>query len=138
MNPENPIVKLCVAGMKAESEGQMEEARLLFLQAWDQSKDDYEACISAHYVARHQQTPEETLQWNQLSLEKAKAINDERVQGFYPSLYLNLGKAHEELGDLKQARACYELAAACLTDVSSGRYRDVVQDGIQRGLQRVS
>jgi hypothetical protein len=35
----------------------------------------------------------------------------EYVQQFYPSLYLNMGKAHEDLGNLKDARRFYALAA---------------------------
>ena len=104
MDRDNPIVKLCVDGMKAESEGTMDDARRLFVQAWEQSKNDFEACIAAHYVARHQKTLEEALHWNKEALDRADAVNDERVHGFYPSLYLNLGNAHEDLGNWEQAR----------------------------------
>ncbi len=137
MNPANPIVKLCVEGMRAETEGRIDEARLLFIQAWEESKNDYDACIAAHYVARHQKTPEEILRWNQESLDRADALNDERMQDFYPSLYLNLGKAHEDLGNREMARKCYELAAARMNGLPGGRYGDVVRDGIKRRLQRV-
>jgi tetratricopeptide (TPR) repeat protein len=137
MDPANPIVKLCVEGMRAETEGRIDEARLLFIQAWEESKNDYDACIAAHYVARHQKTPEEILRWNQESLDRADALNDERVQDFYPSLYLNLGKAHEDLGNREMARKYYELAAARMNGLPAGRYGDVVRDGIKRGLQRV-
>ena len=138
MDPDNPIVRLCVEGMKAEMEGRTDEARQLFMQAWEQSKDDYDACISAHYVARHQKTPEEILRWNQESLDRAEAVNDARVHGFYPSLYLNMGKAHEDLGNREQARRHYELAVTKMSSLPDGKYGDVVRDGIKRGLQRVS
>ena len=39
---------------RPSSKRKHDEASLLFMQAWDQSRDDYEACIAAHYVARHQ------------------------------------------------------------------------------------
>jgi tetratricopeptide (TPR) repeat protein len=137
MDPENPIIMLCVAGMKAEMEGRKDEARLLFLQAWEQRKDDFEACIAAHYVARHQETAKETLRWNQVSLDRADAVSDERVQGFYPSLYLNMGKAYEDLGNPREAKRYYELAAATMSNVPEGRYGSMVRDGVKRGLQRV-
>jgi tetratricopeptide (TPR) repeat protein len=137
MDPANPIVKLCVEGMRAETEGRIDEARLLFIQAWEESKNDYDACIAAHYVARHQKTPEEILRWNQESLDRADALNDERMQDFYPSLYLNLGKAHEDLGNREMARKYYELAAARMNGLPGGRCGDVVRDGIKRRLQRV-
>ena len=138
MDPDNPVVKLCVDGMKAEAEGRMDEAHMFFVQAWEQSKNDFEACIAAHYVARHQKTLEETLDWNKESLDRADAVNDERVQSFYPSLYLNMGKAYENLGNWEQAKRHYELAAAKMSNLPpEGRYGNVVRDGIKRGLQRV-
>ena len=76
------------------------------------SQDDYEACIAAHYVARHQPNPQETLRWNQEALSRAQALDDERIQAFYPSLYLNMGQSYEVLGDLTEAKRYYDLAAA--------------------------
>ena len=137
MDPNNPVVKLCAAGMQAEAEGRPNDALLLFLQAWQQSTDDYEACVAAHYVARHQKTPQESLRWNQESLDRADAVNEERVRDFYPSLYLNMGKSYEDIGDRREACRNYQLAAARLSGLSEGRYRDVVRDGIARGLERV-
>jgi hypothetical protein len=65
-------------------------------------------------------------------------VGDERVHGFYPSLYLNLGKAHEDLGHKDEARKFYELASTKMAELPQGRYADVVSDGVQRALQRVS
>jgi tetratricopeptide (TPR) repeat protein len=138
MDPDNPVVKLCVEGMNAEADGKPNEALLLFMRAWDQSKDDYEACIAAHYVARQQKALSDVLRWNQASLDRADAVSDERVAGFYPSLYLNMGKAHEDLGNLEQAKTYYELAFAKIDNLPSGPYSEVVRKGIARGLKRVS
>src|SRR5690349_3606961 len=99
MDPNNPVVKLCVEGMQAETAGRGEDARRLFAQAWEASQDDFEACIAAHYVARHQESLEETLRWNQEALRCADAVGDDRICDFYPSLYLNLGRSYEVLGD---------------------------------------
>jgi hypothetical protein len=46
MDTNNPVVKLFTDGMKAEMEGKPEEARQLFMRAWEESKDDYDACIA--------------------------------------------------------------------------------------------
>ena len=43
IDPNNPVVKLCIAGMQAEGEGDHELARGLFVQAWGVAGDDYEA-----------------------------------------------------------------------------------------------
>ena len=138
MDPENAVVKLCAQGMEAEFAGRPVEARDLFVRAWEASRDDYEASIAAHFVARHQATPEETLRWNQQALARADAVADDRVRGFYPSLYLNLGHSHEQLGDADEARRFYDLAAASATDLPPGPYGDTVRDGIARGLERVA
>ena len=138
LDPDNPIVKLCVAGMRAEGEGRLDQAAELFQQAWAARHDDLEACIAAHYLARHQSTPEDTLRWNEEALARAEAVGGERVQGFYASLYLNLGHSHEGLGHTAEARRFYDLAAGQLEAVPAGRYGDVVRGGIENGRLRVS
>jgi tetratricopeptide (TPR) repeat protein len=111
MDANNPVIKLCIAGTQAEFAGRLEAACELYRQAWEASADDYEACITAHYMARCQATPEETLRWNQVALERADAVNDDRVRDFYPSLYLNMGRSYELLGDQDEAAKYYALAA---------------------------
>lgn len=137
MDPNNPVVKLCVEGMQAEGAGRHDEARALFTRAWDTRTDDWEACMAAHYLARHQPTPEETLRWNQEALDRANAVTDDRVHGFYPSLYLNLGHSHEQLGNLAEARRFYDLAAASSAALPEDRYGGVVRQGIERGKSRI-
>src|ERR1700738_898311 len=98
IDPNNPGVRLCAEGIRAEMAGKRDEATRLYQEAWEARKDDDEACIVAHYLARVQQTPNDVLNWNHKSLGYADAVNDERVAAFYASLYLNLGKAYEDLG----------------------------------------
>ncbi len=108
---DNPVIKLCLEGTQAEFRGRMDEAQRLYQRAWEISTDDYEACIAAHYVARHQPTLQETLRWNQIALDHAEAAPDDRVGKFYPSLYLNLGRSYERLGDQAEAQRYYDRAA---------------------------
>ena len=138
MDPANPIIKLCIAGMQAEAQGRPAEARGLFTQAWATHTDDFEACIAAHYLARHQSTPEETLRWNELALTHAEQVGDERVQGFYPSLYLNLGYSHEVLGQDSEARRYYALAAEHAAALPDDAYGDVVRNGLEGARQRMA
>ncbi len=137
MDPNNPVVKLCAAGMQAEGEGRPAAARDLFMQAWAACQDDYEACIAADFVARQQASLEETLRWNQAALDRAQAVGDDRVEGFYPSLYLNLGRSYEVLGDLDAARTYYDLAAAKLDTLGAGRYGDTARYGIAAAQDRI-
>jgi tetratricopeptide (TPR) repeat protein len=98
-------------GTRAEFQGKVEEARALYQKAWKARRDDYEACVAAHYVARFQAAPEDILFWNQEALKHANAVNDDSVKEFYPSLYLNLGRSYELIGNQAEAQQFYELAA---------------------------
>lgn len=111
MNTDSPTIKLCLEGIQAEFKGKLDDARTLFWQAWEASGNDYDACIAAHYVARYQKSPQDTLHWNQEALARAEAVGDDRVQGFYPSLYVNLGHSYEMLGNQDEAKRYYNLAA---------------------------
>jgi hypothetical protein len=46
-----------------------------------------------------------------VALARAEAVGDERVRCFYPSLYLNLGQAYEDLGNQAEAQKYYALAS---------------------------
>lgn len=137
VDPNNPVVKLCARGMRAECEGRSDLAKRLFEQAWTERSGDYDACVAAHYLARHQDSPQATLRWNQAALTYADVVGDERVAGFYPSLYLNLGHAYEQLGDRDQAARHYQLAAERAGQLPEGSYADMVRDAIARGQQRI-
>jgi tetratricopeptide (TPR) repeat protein len=137
MDPNNPIVKLCAQGIEIEMKGDRAEARSLFLQAWELRKDDVDACIAAHYVARHQETLTETLRWNELALTHALNASAESIRSFYPSLYLNLGKSYEDLGDIARARELYEQGAQSIDEVPEGGYGGIVRQGLHNALQRV-
>ena len=137
MDPNNPVARLCVRGMECEAQGLLSDASRLFLSAWNQSTNDFERCIAAHYVARHQKDPLEALRWNQLSLDHANAVCDGRVHGFYPSLYLNLGKAYEDLGNKDDAKRFYAKSASVLEVLPEGRYGSVIRDAVNRALLRL-
>lgn len=112
MDTNNPVIALCVAGSRAELEGRRVDAYALYARAWETAQDDYEACIAAHYMARSTADPQEVFRWNREALDRAKAVNDGRVDSFYPSLYLNMGRSHELLGEQAEAERYYALAAA--------------------------
>jgi len=135
MDPDNPVVRLCVQGMAAEAEGRDGDARGHFREAWDAAADDYGKCVAAHYLARHQPTPAETLRWNQECLDRADAVGDDRVRGFYASLHVNMGSAYRALGDTDRAREHYGHAAAHIGDVPPGGYADWTRFGIADGLR---
>lgn len=111
-NPNNNVVKRCLQGMAMEEKGETEEASELFLQAWHEATYDFEKFISAHYVARHQKTISEKLKWLETALRFALQIDDDTVRSAFPSLYTNIAKCHEDLGDPDEAKKNHELAAS--------------------------
>jgi len=111
MDLRNPVVQLCAQGTQAEFDGRIDDAKALYARAWESARDDFEACVAAHYVARRQDNPAETMRWNEVALARANAVADDRVQSFYPSLYVNLGHSHEMMGNLSEARRYYKMAA---------------------------
>ena len=130
IDPNNPVVLLCVAGM--EREGEPEEARRLFKQAWDARRNDYDAAIAAHYLARHQPTPHDTLRWNALAVTHAERVVDGRTTELFPSLYLNLASSLTALGRLDEARAIIAQAKERLESLRADGYRDFLAHGISR------
>ena len=71
IDPANPVVALCAAGMAIE--GDADAARQLFEQAWSARQDDYDASIAAHFLARHQPTVESRVRWNALAAQIGRA-----------------------------------------------------------------
>ncbi|RAJ74960.1 rifampin ADP-ribosylating transferase [Chitinophaga dinghuensis] len=109
-SPFNNVVKLCLQGMSMEEKGEPEEAKKLFLQAWNEATNDLEKFLSAHYVARHQQTVTDKLKWLEASLDHALKINDDTVKSAFPALYLNIAQCYEELSQPEKAKENAELA----------------------------
>lgn len=55
-DPNNKINQLCAKGMEMEAK-QPDEAKTLFLQAWNEAANDFEKFTAAHmlHVIKHQQ-----------------------------------------------------------------------------------
>ena len=126
--------------MRAESKGDPDEARDLFERAWAVAADDYDRCVAAHFLARHQPSPAENLRWNEEALRLADAVaatDPERVRSFYPSLHLNVGYAWEVVGQTDTARRHYTLAAQGFADLPDGPYGDMIRGGVVEGLRRL-
>lgn len=103
----DPVISLCQQGIAAAVAGRRDLAAALYRQAWDAHSDAYQAAVAAHYIASLEADPHQALHWHSLALERAQAA-DARVQSYFPSLWLNLGKAHQDLGAHAEARDCYQ------------------------------
>ena len=135
IDPSNPVVALCAEGMSRE--GTPADALRLFEQAWALRRDDYDAAIAAHFIARHQPTLAATLHWNMLAIRHAEAVSDGRASALFPSLYLNLGDAQANAGDVMAGAESVRHAAAHLAALPRDGYREFVALGIRRLAARL-
>jgi hypothetical protein len=136
IDPTNPVVALCAEGMAAE--GTPAEALIIFERAWAARRDDFDAAVAAHFVARHQPTPAETLHWNELAVRHAEAVGDGRAAELLASLYLNLADAQANVGDVAAAAVSARDAAAHLAALPPSGYREFVALGVGRLITRLS
>jgi tetratricopeptide (TPR) repeat protein len=135
IDSNNTVVALCAAGMAIE--GDTPAARRLFEQAWEVRRDDYDASIAAHFLARHQTTVEDRLAWNIRAARHAEVVADDRARELKASLYLNLADAYLAVGDSAEARAAIRRAAESLDDLPVDGYRDFVKRGIDGLVRRL-
>jgi hypothetical protein len=119
-------------------EGTLAEARPLFEQAWAARRNDYEASVAAHFLARHQPTAADTLKWNLVAVRHAEAVPDGGAAELMASLYLNLGDSYLATGERERASVAVERAAASLDALPAGGYRGFVQSGIEGLRQRIA
>ena len=137
-DPDNHVVKLCAQGMGLEGEGKNDDALKLFQKAWDETTNDLEKFIAAHYVARHQKTLTDKLKWDETALHFALKTDNEMMKASYPSLYLNIAKCYEDLEDFNTAIKHYELALSHITLLPNDGYGNMIKAGIKKGIERVS
>lgn len=136
-DPGNKIVQLCAQGMMLEGEGRQEEAFRHFEQAWNESANNHERSIAAHYVARHQKTIEDKLKWDRIALEMALQSDHAGIKDAYPSFYLNIAKCYEDLKDFENAGNNYARALSCSSALPDDGYNTMIRKGILAGLERI-
>lgn len=120
-----------------EGKGKPEQAKALFIQAWNESVSDFERLTAAHYVARHQPSVADKLKWDESALTLALKINDDRVKSLFPSLFLNVGKCFEDLNDLENALKNYRLGLSFTDQSPENGYESMIRTGILNGIARV-
>ena len=136
-DPLNPVVQLCAKGIETEYSGDLAKAKALYQQAWQMANNDLEFLTAAHYLARVQSDPREALRWNLTALEYASKTEDQDVTSFYPSLYLNVAKSHEDLGNFQEAYDNYLIADNYAHNLPDDGYSNMIRKGIGAGLERI-
>ena len=134
---DNKVVQLCAKGMEMEGQKNLPEAIRFFDEAWNIASNDFEKFTAAHYVARHQQSVSEKLNWDKLALEHALKIDDAGMKETLPSLYLNIGKCYEDLGDMENAKSNYHTALTFEGFLPENGYGKIIKAGISNAIERV-
>lgn len=135
-DPENPVMQLCAAGMQVD--GEPAKALALFEQAWAARRDDFDASVAAHFMARHQPTADATREWNERALQHADALTDDRAMPLVPSLCLNLAESYRLDARVDEAEALVRRGLAVLDQLpSDDGYAQFVRSGLDRLLQRL-
>lgn len=111
-SPFNKVVKRCLQGMHLEDQDKPEEARILFLQAWNEATDDFEKYLSAYYLARRQNNVSDKLSWLKTSIQFALNVNDNTVKSAFPAIYANIANCYEILGDPIKSKEYCELSSS--------------------------
>ncbi|AYN42453.1 hypothetical protein D9753_30210 [Streptomyces dangxiongensis] len=122
--------------------GDREEARSRFLDLWAELGEDgapLHRCTLAHYLADTQDDPADELAWDLRALSAAEELSDGRaagdpdsVQGFLPSLHLNLAADYVKLGRADAARSHLRRARGAAGHLADDGYGAGVRSAISR------
>ncbi|MFD1323772.1 hypothetical protein [Micromonospora sonneratiae] len=130
--------------------GQTGPAREQLTALWERvgaDGDPFHRCAVAHYLADLQDDPADELAWNLRALEAVDTLTDERlqryhsslqVQGFMPSLHLNLAEDYRRLGQLDEAREHLARAEESLSALSKDDYSEMIRGGIRRAAEALA
>lgn len=131
-NVVDPVSSLCSIGMEYEFVGDFKNAMFLYKKAWEISETNYQKCVAAHYMARHQKNIKSKLQWNLLALKNARKIKFEMVKSFYPSLYINIGQNYKDLNKTKIAERYYAFAKNSIKYLPKNSYGSSIRKIIKK------
>jgi hypothetical protein len=147
--PPDPIMSRIGEGIVLSQAGDHRGAQLIFEEIWTTlgpEGDPFHRCAVAHSMADVQTNAREELLWDQRALEAADAVSDERaraggvagVQGFYPSLHLNLADVYLRLGAAERAREHLGAGQATVGALSDDGYGRMITNGLTRLAERIN
>jgi tetratricopeptide (TPR) repeat protein len=99
-------------GRVFNSSKQIEQARPLFLAAWEAAQaqhEDFYAIDAAHMLAIVE-PPQQRLEWNLRALALAEQSRQPRAQKWLGSLYNNIGWAYHDMGKYQHALEIFQKA----------------------------
>ncbi|MEV6119778.1 hypothetical protein AB0M23_04485 [Streptomyces sp. NPDC052077] len=130
--------------------GDPDGARTRLLELWATigvTGDPLHRCTLAHYLADLHEHPAEALTWDVRALDAADAMTDRRVrdhdaglrvEGFRPSLHLNLADDHRRLGSFEAAAHHIEAARTHTPALPRDPYGNGIRDAIQQVAEAIT
>jgi hypothetical protein len=131
-------------GIARGQQGDAAAARAIFAEVWQlvgPDGDPFHRCAVAHSMADVQDDPAEELVWDLRALDAVGSLTDERlrtagvagsVDGFRPSLHLNLADVYRRLGQPDRASEHVRLGRVTLPHLPDDGYRAMISDGLER------
>jgi hypothetical protein len=137
LDTDNPIVILCATAEEHRVAGDLDRARALLRQAWEDASTPWERAVAAHYVAGIQPAPAGRHHWHRTAMDEARlaeAEDADSVRELWPSLHLAFAGSLEDVGSPDRAAEEYRAAldaAAALGGAGEG-YARAAEDGLRR------
>ena len=143
-HPADPVMARIVAAVQRAYEGDAAGARDDFDLIWRElgpDGDPLHRVTAAHYAADVQDEPRDELAWDLDALGAAEEVTDARardyhadlaIEGFFPSLHLNLAEDYRTLGDLTAARRHIAAARERVSALPEDGYGAMIRSGIDR------
>lgn len=107
---KNKIIGLCMLGMNMEEQGDSEGAMAILIKALNESTDDFEKFVATYQIAKYEKNIPEKLKWLEKSLQYAIKSEDYGIKSTLPTIYFDIAKCYEELGESEKAKINYELS----------------------------
>ncbi len=140
----DPVMVRIMAAVERSQSGDAAGARADFAVIWGDvgpEADPFHRCTLAHYAADVQEDLREELAWDVYALEAAQDVTDARakehhaslaIEGFFPSLHLNLAEDYRKLRDVENARHHIAAAREHLSVLPEYGYGAMIRAGVDR------
>lgn len=109
-DPKNKIIGQCMIGMNMEDQGDSEGAMTVFMEALNESENDYERFVVTYQIAKYEKNISKKIKWLEKALQYAIKAEDCGVRSTLSTIYFCIAKCYEELGDFKKAKANFDLS----------------------------
>ena len=138
------VMARIVAAVELGRSGEPAAARHALQTLWDEiggnDGDAFHRCVLAHFMADLQDDAQAELRWDELALQAAAAVTDERAQeydaslqvrGLMPSLYLSLADDHRRLGEMQRAQEFLDQARSVRDVLGDDPYGTMIKSAME-------